>query len=246
MLAVSLFVAGFASWVVSTLSAGGGSVLLLVLLPWLLAGQLIAPVVAMASLAVSPARMILLWRHIDWRLVRWYVPGATVGATTGGWLFTRIAGPWLDILVALFLISTAWQFRLGRRAISFPMRLGWFIPVSVVSGMISALVGASGLLVNPFYFNYGLGKEALLATRAVNSLVIQLAKLASYATFGALTVSMIGHGAAVSLGGMLAVWIANPWLAWLGSRHFRTGAVLMMVAGGIMILWRRRDLLAPW
>lgn len=243
MLEAALFAAGLASWIISTLSAGGGSVLLLLLLSWLLAGQPIAPVVAIASLAVSPARMILLWHHIDWQLVRWYVPGAALGAATGGWLFTRINGPWLDVLVALFLISTAWQFRFGRRAISFPMRLGWFVPVSVASGTISALVGASGLLVNPFYLNYGLGKEALLATRAVNSLVIQIVKLASYATFGALTLPVIGHGAAVSLGGMLAVWVANPWLTWLENRRFRAAAVLMMVAGGVMILWRRRDLL---
>jgi uncharacterized membrane protein YfcA len=243
MLDPSLVAAGFASWIVSTLSAGGGSVLLLLLLSWLLAGQPIAPVVAMASLAVSPARMILLWRHIDWQLVSWYVPGATIGAATGGWLFTRLTGPWLDLLVALFLISTAWQFRLGHRAASFSMRLRWFVPVSLASGSISALVGASGLLVNPFYLNYGLGREALLATRAVNSLVIQIAKLASYAAFGALTMPVHAHGVAVSLGGMLAVWVANPWLAWLGNRRFREAAVLMMVMGGVMILWRRRDLL---
>lgn len=79
--------------------------------------------------------MILLWRSIDWRVVRWYVPGATAGALLGDWAFAH---------------------------------------------MTSAVVGASGLLVNPFYLNYGLMKGAMLATRAVNSLAIQLVKIRAY------------------------------------------------------------------
>ena len=73
-------------------------------------------------------------------------------------------------MLALFLISTAWQYRMGVRPRSFSMRLPWFVPVSFASGLTSAVVGASGLLVNPFYLNYGLMKEAMLATRAANSL----------------------------------------------------------------------------
>jgi uncharacterized protein len=72
---LALFAAGFASWGISTLAAGGGSVLIVALVALILRGQAIAPVVTMASLLASPARMILLWRWIDWRLVRWHVPG---------------------------------------------------------------------------------------------------------------------------------------------------------------------------
>jgi hypothetical protein len=43
------------------------------------------------------------------------------------------------------------------------MRLPWFVPVSFASSLTSAVVGASGLLVNPFYLNYGVMKEAMLA-----------------------------------------------------------------------------------
>ena len=115
----------------------------------ILRGQAIAPIVTMASMLASPARMILLWRFIDWRLVRWYLPGATAGAILGGWAFAHIGTQWLQIMLALFLISTAWQYRFGKRTRSFTMRLPWFVPVSLVSGLTSAVVGASGLLANP-------------------------------------------------------------------------------------------------
>src|SRR6185312_7295790 len=92
---LALFAAGFVSWVVSTLAAGGGSVLIVVAVALVLQGPAIAPVVTMTSALASPARMVLLWRWIDWRVVRWYLPGATAGAFSGGWVFAHIGTRWL-------------------------------------------------------------------------------------------------------------------------------------------------------
>ena len=88
---LALFAAGFVSWAISTLAAGGGSVLIVAAVAVILRGQAIAPVVTMTSVLASPARMILLWRWIDWRVVRWYLPGAIAGAVLGGWMFARSA-----------------------------------------------------------------------------------------------------------------------------------------------------------
>jgi hypothetical protein len=107
----------------------------------ILLGESIAPAVTMASVLASPARMILLWRFIDWRVVRWYLPGTPAGALLGGWTFAHVGTQWLQVVLALFLISTAWQYRMGVRSRSFTMRLPWFVPLSFASGLISAVVG---------------------------------------------------------------------------------------------------------
>jgi len=240
---LALFVAGFVSWAISTLAAGGGSILIVAVIAAILRGQAIAPVVTMASLLASPARMILLWRYIDWRVVRWYLPGATAGAVLGGWVFTLISPRLAQIVLAVFLVSTVWQYRLGERARSFEMRLPWFVPVSFVSGLTSAVVGASGLLANPFYLNYGLMKEAMLATRAVNSIAIQLVKIATYVAFGVLHWRLARHGLVAGAGAVAAIWIANPWLRALSSHRFRQLAVAVMLFGGLLILWQQREFL---
>jgi hypothetical protein len=241
---LALFAAGFVSWVISTLAAGGGSVLIVAAVAFILHGQAIAPVVTMTSALASPARMILLWQWIDWRVVRWYFPGAVSGALLGSWLFAHIGTRWLQIVLALFLISTARQYRMGARPRSFEMRLPWFLPVSFISGVTSAVVGASGLLMNPFYLNHGLMKEAMLATRAVNSLAIQLVKIAAYVAFGVLDWRLARHGLVAGAGAIAAIWLANPWLRHLSSYRFRQFAVFVMLFGGLLILWQQRAFLA--
>jgi uncharacterized membrane protein YfcA len=121
----------------------------------------------------------------------------------------------------VFLVSTVWQFRWGRRAQSFPMHVQWFVPVSIVSGFTSGLAGAGGLLVNPFYLNYGLIRESLLATRAVNSRFIQIAKLGTYGLMGAFAAETALDGLIAGAGALLSIWLSRIWLALLSHLRFR-------------------------
>jgi uncharacterized protein len=237
-----LLLAGFASWTISTLSGGGGSIFLIAVLGSVAHVETAAPIASLASLMAAPA-IVFSWRLIDWRLISWYLPGAVIGAVLGAWSLTRLDERWVTPLVALFLISNAWQYRLGARASSFRMRLPWFIPVSVVVAFISGLIGASALVANPFYLNYGLVKERMLATRAVNSLAIQLAKLGTYASFGALGGEAARGGLAAGLGAVLAILTVTPWLHRLSEVRFRRLAIIVMVGGGVILLWREAQLL---
>jgi hypothetical protein len=126
------------------------------------------------------------------------------------------------------------------------MRLPWFVPVSFCSGLISAVIGASGLLTNPFYLNYGLIKEEMLATRAANSMAIQIVKIASYWMFGALSWPLMRHGLAAGCGAVVAVWVANSWLAFLTARRFRQLAVFVMMLSGLLLLWKQLRFLAAF
>lgn len=242
-----LVFAGFISWSLSTMAAGGGSMLLLPAVSYMAPAAEVAPIVTVASLIASPARGVLLWSSIRWRVVGHYAPGAMVGAVLGSFAFARTSAGWLQVLVAIFLTSTIWQYRFGARPRSFDMRLPWFVPLSLAVGAISGLVGASGLIANPFYLNYGLIKEEMIATRAVNSVVIQVTKLLAYGAFGVLNAETLFGGIAAGIGAVAGIWVSNRWLRHIGERRFRQLSILLMTTAGVLILWQQRGLLSsPW
>jgi len=237
---VLLFVAGCISWTISTFSGGGGSIVLLAAVTHLIRVKTIAPVITIASLMASPTRILVSWRLIEWPVVRWYLPGAICGAIIGSWIFAHADAVWLKVIVGLFLISTTVQYRLGGRVRSFPMRLPWFIPVSLAVGLFSGVIGASSLVSLPFYLNYGLTKERMIATGAFHSLFIQLAKIAAYGSLGVLTVGSIVEGASAGLGAIVAICVTQRWLDTFKEIWFRRLAILLMFMSGLSILWQTR------
>jgi hypothetical protein len=240
---VLLFVAGCISWTVSTFSGGAGSIVLLAAVTHLIRVKTIAPVITIASLMASPTRILLSWRLIEWPVVRWYLPGAICGAITGSWLFAHANAAWLGVIVGLFLVSTPVQYRLGGRARSFPMRLPWFIPVSLAVGLISGMIGASSLVSLPFYLNYGLTKERMIATGAFHSLFIQITKIATYGSLGVLTFGSIIEGVSAGAGAMVAICVTRRWLDLFKEIWFRRLAILLMFISGLSILWQARGFL---
>ena len=241
--AALLFLAGCVSWTISTFSGGTGSIILLAALTHLIRVKTIAPVITIASLMASPTRILVSWRRIEWPVVRWYLPGAMTGAVIGGMIFTWAGAQWLNLLVGLFLVSTPFQFRLGGRTRSFPMRLPWFIPVSLAVGLISGVVGASSLVSVPFYLNYGLTKERMIATGSVHSLFIQLTKIATYGSLGVLSLGSVLEGIAAGTGAVIAIYVTRRWLDDFKEIWFRRLAVLLMLTSGLSMLWRSRRLL---
>ncbi len=239
---VLLFVAGCISWTISTFSGGAGSLVLLAAVTHFIRVKTIAPVITIASLMASPTRILVSWRLIEWPVVRWYLPGAICGAIIGSWIFARAGALWLGVIVGLFLVSTPVQYRLGGRARSFPMRLPWFIPVSLAVGLISGVIGASSLVSLPFYLNYGLTKERMIATGAFHSLFIQFTKITAYGSLGVLTVGSTIEGVSAGLGAVVAICATQPWLDTFKEIWFRRLAILLMFMSGLSILWRSREL----
>ena len=164
-----IFLTGLIAYVISTLSGGGGSLLLVPVINFFIGTRATAPVINLGNLVGEPVRIILFWKQIEWRIIKYYLPSAIAGAILGAWIFSNIKLQWLQIIVGLFLISTIFQYRFGRKEKSFEMTLNWFIPIGFFVEFFSSLIGAVGPVLNPFYLNYGLEKEKMIATKTMNS-----------------------------------------------------------------------------
>jgi uncharacterized membrane protein YfcA len=241
---LAIFLVAFASWSVNTLTSGGGSLLLLAALTYVIPIQDVVPVISLASLVAGIGRFAMSWRSIAWPVTAWYTPGAVLGAIFGTWLFPRLDPVLLQVLAGCFLVGAAWQYRRGRPEQILTMRLCWFVPVSFVVGAVSAVVGASGVIALPFYMKYGLVKEPMLATRAANSLLLQVAKLSGYAAFGVLRPEILHDGAIAGAATVAAILTMTPLVRRMPPERFRLLAAAMMFVTGSTMLWRHRGWIA--
>ena len=119
-----LLVAGALAWMISTVAAGGAAMLLIPILGLTLHSQSVAPVITVASLMANPSRTFVFWNHIYWPAVRWLLPGSLIGAVAGAVAFTQVPAELLQLILGVFLLSTIWQYRFGKRKKSFPDAVG--------------------------------------------------------------------------------------------------------------------------
>ena len=236
MIYVLLFIFGFCAFTLSTVAGGGGALMLVPLINFFVAKEATAPLVHLGNFIGRPTRIILFWKHIRWDIVKAYLPLACIGAFLGAWLFASLKLEWLQIAIGIFLISTVWQFRWGKKKSSFPMKLKYFGPIGFGVSFFSSLIGATGAVLNPFYLNYGVEKEELVATKAANSFFIAIIQLSTYAKFGRLQDDLWLYGLAIGLGAALGNFLGKSLLKKMSNQSFRIGVVLMMVVSGVVMI----------
>lgn len=233
---IILFVLATVGYTISTIGGGGGALILLPFSHFFFGVNNAAPVLNFGNFIGRPARLLLFWKYIEWRIVLYYAPAAIAGAFVGAYIFASMKLEWLQIFVALFLISTAWQFQFGKKRQSFPMKDIYFIPLGVVISFLSTLMGATGPVLNPFYMNAGIDKEHMIATKGANAFFMGIVQIGSYAFFGNLYGALWGYGLAFGLGASVGNLIGKKVLRRMTIQHFRKIVIFIMVLSGIIML----------
>jgi uncharacterized membrane protein YfcA len=233
---IVIFLSGFLAYVISTLSGGGGSLLLVPVINFLIGTKATAPVVNLGNLIGEPVRIILFWKNIQWRIVKYYLPSAIAGTILSAWIFSSLKLEWLQIVVGLFLISTIFQYRFGKKERSFKMKLAWFIPLGFIIAFFSTLIGAVGPVLNPFYLNYGLQKQNMIATKTMNSFFVGLVQISSYTALGSLKGNLWVYGIILGIGASAGNWVGKTWLHKVSGDLFRKLVIAVMVLSGIIMI----------
>ena len=239
LLYLTLFITGFVAYIISTLSGGGGALLLVPIVNLLIGTKSTAPVINLGNLVGEPVRIILFWKDIEWKIVKYYLPSAIGGTVLGAVIFVNVKLEWLQIVVGLFLISTIFQYRFGKMERSFEMKLEWFITLGFIVELLTTIIGAVGPVLNPFYLNYGLQKEKMIATKTMNSFVIGLAQISSYAALGSLKGNLWLYGVVLGAGASAGNWLGKNLLKNFSNDTFRKFVIAIMVLSGTIMIARQ-------
>ena len=236
MIYLLLFLLGIIAWFFSTIAAGGAATLLIPIIAFILGAELVAPIISVATVLANPSRAYLFRKHIDWRVITYLLPGSIIGAIIGAWSLTNINSQLIQIIIGLFLITYVLQDKLTKTRLGIKMRLRWFFPLGFIVSFLSGLIGATGPLHNPFMLSYGLVKERLVGTKAINSLMMQLTKLISYGTFGILSLEIAGFGSALGTGAIVGIFLARKHLQNIELSHFKNYTMAIMFICGVVLL----------
>ncbi len=235
---LGLFLLGTATFTISTISGGGGAMMQIPILNFLVGTAQSAPIINLGAFISRPARIALFWKYINWKVFWYYVPAAMIGAVLAAWLFSEVKIYWIQFFVALFLISTFFQYRFGKKDRSFDVQLWYFIPLGFIISIVGTFTGGMGPILNPFLMNAGIDKEELVATKAAQSFFLGISQISGYAFFGLLNANLWWYGIALGLGASLGNYFGKKLLLKMSKKSFRQWVIAAMVISGIVILVR--------
>ncbi|HSM83037.1 MAG TPA: sulfite exporter TauE/SafE family protein [Nodosilinea sp.] len=246
MIALSLFVASFLAWFLSMLAGGGSPFILIPMISLFLGAQAVAPVITTGLLIGNAQRGLAFWSDVDWQVTVWYIPGAVVGAIIGCYGLTQIHVEGLQLLLGIGLLAMVANYLWSPKESQFVVKNWHFLPISFINAIGSGLIGSTGPVMNPIYLNYGLEKEAMVATKAVNKTALHLVKLTAYAVFGSLNSEYLTYGLIIGLGAVPANWLGKLVLAKMSAQQFKQLVFAFVAVSGVAMIWQQRHFLTVW
>jgi len=204
MLYIVIIITAFLTSVLSGLvGMAGGAVLIAVLITILPVSS--AMILHGATQAIANgSRTLLLREHLVWRLLPGYGLGAACAIGIATWLVLVPDPGVVLIAIGIFPWAAQWSSRLKGLDITQPMN-------TVLCGFsvtfAQLIAGAAGPILDVFYINSGLDRQAIVANKALTQTIGHLLRILYY-------------GALISMTSDLPGWIfvASLCVAILGTR----------------------------
>lgn len=246
MAIAALALVSFLAWFLSMLAGGGSPLVLIPLVSWLFGVQAVPSAITVGMLVGNSQRSLFFWRDIDWQVTAWYLPGALAGALIGSYGLTQFQGEWLQLGLGVALLLMVLNYLVNRQVQTFAVQSWYFLPLAGLNAIASSLIGSTGPVMNPLYLNYGLEKEAMIATKSLNKSVLHIFKLAAYTLFGTLDHHALVYGLVIGLAAIPANYLGKQVLQQITTQQFRHLVFTFIAVSGVFMLWEQRSLLVLW
>lgn len=225
----------------------------------------LSPAVLFATMLVGPHHAILLavitnavshlqflpqgMRDGDWRVARQVIPGNFTGSIFGIWIFGQVGSAWLTFVLGLTLgcvLIADMTNALDRLSERIDLRAPSFVvPLSAISGVISGVTGAGGLLFIAIYVKHVCSTPNIYrATVILLAMLVVGWRAVLLVATGFIDRTLVFEGAlmlpAVVLGGIVGTWFYRK----LTVKRFFLFFQMVILFSAVNLLWRGlKDLL---
>jgi uncharacterized protein len=205
---VVLFLIALAAGALGGLVGTGSSLVLLPVLVMIYGPRVAIPVMAIAAVLANVARVAAWRREINWRPVFVYAVPGTPAAVLGAHTLLTIPQGVVDGVLGVFFLAMIPLRRIAA-ARQWRVRLWQLAVAGAIVGFLTGLILSTGPLSVPVFTGYGLSGGAFLGSEAAASLILYVAKMATFGQFGVLTGTVVARGLAIGTALMLGPFLAR-------------------------------------
>jgi uncharacterized membrane protein YfcA len=215
---------------------GTGLILPIALAPVIGVANII-PVMAVAMM-INNASRVLAFRHdIRWPHVRRMLLLGLPACLLGAWGYTRLDARWIALLLGVFLLASIPLRRLLQRA-RLQLGAGGEVAAGGAFGFIEGGMTGTGVILISLLMAAGVQGPALIATDAVVSTLMSLAKVLLFGGVARLDAALAVTGALVGLCTAPGAFVARAILRRVPQQlHLRLMEAVVLF-GGLAFLWR--------
>ena len=213
---------------------GTGALMPLVLVP-LLGPEPVVPIVAISGLLTNSGRVFAFLRYVDWRRSALALLGALPFVVVSAYGFTLLTGRAVQILIGVMLILTVpLRFAMRRRATALGDG-GLFFSSMGYGAVMGGTVGA-GVILLSILLSAGLQGAAVVATDAVISIVVGVARLLVFGYAGVVSAQVVAFGLLIGVVGFTGAFLAKSFVERLPVRvHTAILDAVVLIGGAVMV-----------
>jgi uncharacterized protein len=221
---------------VSGMSGFGAGIILTAALVPLIGVKAVIPVLAVAGIIINAGRFWFYRATLDRRMLMLVLVASLPFLVLGTWLYSILDARVLSVVLGLAVMASVPVRRvLQKKKIHFST--AGVAAGSGVFGFAAGIASGAGVILVSLLLGAGLATPAVLATDAMVSIVIDLAKAALFHRFDLLDTAALLTGIVIGVASIPGSAIA----AWLVSRmHAHLHVVFMEILilfGGASMLW---------
>lgn len=197
----------------------------------------VVPVMAVAMILNNGSRVAAFWRDIRWPHVRRILAFGLPACVAGAYGYTLLEARAVALLLGAFFIASVPLRRVLARA---GRQLGarGVTLAGAGFGFVNGAMTGAGLLLISTLMAAGVQGAALIATDAVISVIMGLAKVALFGGFARLDLQLGAAGLLIGLCTAPGAFVARWLLARIPLQVHTVMMEIVVLAGGAGFLWR--------
>jgi uncharacterized protein len=220
---------------ISAIFGLAGGTILFAILTWIMDSKSAVAIHSNIQMVSNLSRFVAYFRATQWRVVGWFLLLAVPGAYLGGLVYKEINANFLELLVGIFILATVF---LPEKFNKMPTSNIMFIILGFLSNFLGMIVAVTGPFISSFFVLNNLGKEKVIATKAVCQGLTQVVKVIVFATsvgfdFGNYKELLI----VLCLASILGTFLGKIVMKKMSEQQFnQINSVLLAVIASIMII----------